>query len=121
MSVYSDERPFDYPGSSQGETFLGEPGEVVGDHEEEDRIAYEEWRGEQRAADGLCPHRVTRYVWCGEYFGGVMALCSEHEAQAKLDYPQGWQSYPGDVCPHGKYTGGCGIDWMCGPCEMGEE
>lgn len=23
-------------------------------------------------------------------------------------------------CIHGVYTGGCGIDWMCGHCEMGE-
>lgn len=23
-------------------------------------------------------------------------------------------------CPHGSYTGGCGVDWMCGACEMGE-
>jgi hypothetical protein len=22
-------------------------------------------------------------------------------------------------CPHGTYVGGCGIDWMCGDCEMG--
>ena len=110
MSVYSDERPFDYPGSSQGD---------VSD-EEAERSEYREWRAQQREADGLCPHDVG-HTWCGEYFGGVMALCGEHEAQAKLDYPQGWQSYPGDVCPHGKYTGGCGVDWMCGACEMGEE
>ena len=23
-------------------------------------------------------------------------------------------------CPHGKYVGGCGIDWMCGMCEQGD-
>lgn len=22
-------------------------------------------------------------------------------------------------CEHGTYVGGCGIDWMCGPCEHG--
>ena len=27
---------------------------------------------------------------------------------------------PPGYCPHGKYVGGCGIDWMCGPCEMGD-
>lgn len=36
-------------------------------------------------------------------------------------YPQGWAYYPGDVCPHGVYVGGCGIDWMCPVCELGEE
>lgn len=25
-----------------------------------------------------------------------------------------------DYCKHGRYVGGCGIDWMCGPCELGE-
>lgn len=23
-------------------------------------------------------------------------------------------------CVHGAYVGGCGIDWMCGRCEMGD-
>ncbi len=32
--------------------------------------------------------------------------------QTKVPYP---------YCPHGKYVGGCGIDWMCFPCEMGDE
>jgi hypothetical protein len=25
-----------------------------------------------------------------------------------------------DHCKHGTYVGGCGIDWMCHPCEMGD-
>lgn len=25
------------------------------------------------------------------------------------------------VCRHGTYVGGCGIDWMCGPCEMDDD
>jgi hypothetical protein len=29
------------------------------------------------------------------------------------------QHYP--YCVHGKYVGGCGADYMCGECEMGEE
>ncbi len=37
----------------------------------------------------------------------------------ELRYPQGWSYYPGDVCEHGTYTGGSGIDYMCHPCEMG--
>jgi hypothetical protein len=24
-------------------------------------------------------------------------------------------------CRHGVYVGGCGVDWMCGPCEDGSE
>lgn len=27
---------------------------------------------------------------------------------------------PDGYCPHGVYTGGCGIDWMCGRCEDGD-
>ena len=26
---------------------------------------------------------------------------------------------PAGYCEHGKYVGGCGIDWMCGWCEDG--
>jgi hypothetical protein len=28
---------------------------------------------------------------------------------------------PHDHCEHGVYVGGCGPDYMCGPCEMGGE
>jgi hypothetical protein len=35
-------------------------------------------------------------------------------------YPQGWSYYPGDICRHGIYTGGCGRDLMCWSCEMGD-
>ena len=60
-------------------------------------------------------------VYCGstDSHGGTV-MCAECEAQAKKDYPQGWKYYPGDVCVHGVYTGGCGIDWMCQLCENGE-
>jgi len=34
-------------------------------------------------------------------------------------YPQGWSYYPGDVCEHGRYVGGCGADYMCPACEGG--
>ena len=47
-------------------------------------------------------------------------LCDKHMKDASKRYPQGWNYYPGDVCPHGKYVGGSGIDRMCGYCEMGE-
>jgi hypothetical protein len=53
---------------------------------------------------------------CGDWDGGRV-LCDRHNAEYGRTYPQGWRHYPGDVCPHGKYTGGSGIDWMCGQCE----
>lgn len=31
-----------------------------------------------------------------------------------------WRQQAG-YCEHGVYVGGCGIDWMCGRCESGEE
>lgn len=58
---------------------------------------------------------------CGSWKPGHgTVLCPTHLAQARRQYPQGWAYYPGDVCKHGKYTGGCGADLMCGPCEMGD-
>ena len=100
MSVYEDERPFDYPGSSQGDVVV----EAI------NACTYE-----NRESLGSNERK------CHDYEGGSMILCDECYAQASEDYPQGWRGYPGDTCRHGKYTGGCGIDWMCGPCEMGEE
>jgi hypothetical protein len=58
---------------------------------------------------------------CGTYFGGTKMLCDACLSKAEKDYPQGWQSYPGDTCKHGVYVGGCGIDYMCPRCELSEE
>jgi hypothetical protein len=55
------------------------------------------------------------------WHGGTLELCDRHLAAAELRYPQGWQYYPGDVCRHGNYVGGSGADYMCGPCENGED
>ena len=49
------------------------------------------------------------------------ALCDECEKRIAADYPQGFRYYPGDTCKHGVYVGGCGADYMCGACEMGED
>jgi len=57
-------------------------------------------------------------VHCGDWRNG-MVLCEACEAKAERQFPQGWRYYPGDVCKHGQYVGGSGIDWMCGACEMG--
>ena len=58
-------------------------------------------------------------IFCGEWRGGEKVLCPEHLLQAQEEYPQGWLAYPGDICRHGTYTGGCGRDLMCHECEMG--
>jgi hypothetical protein len=63
----------------------------------------------------------TGYKWvpCGTWVpGDGYEYCNLHMKQMQERYPQGWRYYPGDVCPHGKYTGGCGVDLMCGYCEM---
>ena len=70
-------------------------------------------------ANGNKVYRQSATKRCGDWDGGRM-LCSTHEDMAQALYPQGWRYYPGDVCEHGKYVGGCGVDLMCGRCEMGE-
>lgn len=32
-----------------------------------------------------------------------------------------WAGELDGYCIHGVYVGGCGIDWMCGRCESGEQ
>jgi len=59
-------------------------------------------------------------VMCRDYQAGEQQLCDYHARVAEIEYPQGWRGYPGDICRHGMYTGGSGVDWMCGPCEMGD-
>lgn len=59
-------------------------------------------------------------VYCGDTTQGEREYCGPCFDELKEMYPQGWHYYPGDVCPHGKYVGGCGADLMCGRCEMGE-
>lgn len=60
-----------------------------------------------------------------EYCGGTgndgYVFCPQCEQNLREKYPQGWDYYPGDICRHGTYTGGSGIDYMCFHCEMGEE
>ncbi len=62
-----------------------------------------------------------RPIYCGNWHMGSLVLCDSCEAKAEKYYPQGWNYYPGDVCPHGMYTGGCGIDLMCHQCETGDD
>lgn len=60
-------------------------------------------------------------VECGRTQGGYEQLCDACEHAARKRYPQGWRYYAGDMCRHGAYVGGSGIDWMCGACESGED
>lgn len=57
-------------------------------------------------------------VKCGDWARGEVQLCERCTRIAHLEYPQGWYYYPGDVCPHGRYTGGCGVDIICPNCEL---
>ena len=57
-------------------------------------------------------------IKCGDTTPGMdVALCNDCFRKAVKKYPQGWRNHPGDVCPHGKYVGGSGADFMCGICE----
>lgn len=60
------------------------------------------------------------YGRCGDtgHYGSKVH-CSACETQLQVRYPQGWRFYPGDVCEHGAYVGGCGADHICGYCEEG--
>tara|TARA_Y100000310_G_C20440476_1_gene695860 strand:+ start:120 stop:629 length:510 start_codon:yes stop_codon:yes gene_type:complete len=57
---------------------------------------------------------------CGTSYGtGSLYYCDPCNDYYKRLYPQGWHYYAGDVCDHGTYVGGVGVDWMCGYCEDG--
>lgn len=73
--------------------------------------------------DGNDVRTEERPVMCGAWDIGLggNVFCDPCTKDRERQYPQGWRHYPGDVCPHGKYTGGSGVDWMCGPCEMGDD
>jgi len=57
---------------------------------------------------------------CGKVSVNGTYYCDPCLADLRRRYPQGWRYYAGDTCKHGTYVGGCGIDWMCGRCEVGE-
>ncbi len=79
------------------------------------RLAQKKCQGVVRSWVG----KNLREFKCGSWHDGKV-LCAPCEARAHLHYPQGWRYYPGDVCRHGTYVGGCGVDWICGRCEYGE-
>ena len=61
---------------------------------------------------------------CGTYETDLQGrqqqrFCDRCNKRYAKMYPQGWETYPGDICPHGDYVGGIGPDLMCGLCEGG--
>jgi hypothetical protein len=70
-----------------------------------------------------CANTVMTYAGfelpCGTWYGGEKLFCERCETKLHGIFPQGWRYYPGDVCQHGVYVGGCGADYMCGRCESG--
>ena len=65
------------------------------------------------------PAGRSYFVKCGDWHNGQACYCPKCEKELMKQYPQGWRYYAGDVCEHGEYVGGCGIDYMCFDCEMG--
>lgn len=64
---------------------------------------------------GCVFRRPERSRWCEErqrtvYYGTAI----EH---ANKNCEHAWPNT--GCCKHGVYVGGCGVDWMCGRCEMG--
>jgi hypothetical protein len=74
--------------------------------------------GYRRHGDGADDRQIM--ADCGSWRAGTMVFCDRCQRRYEREYPQGWRGYPGDVCKHGRYTGGCGADLMCGACESGE-
>ena len=87
---------------------------------DERHVAYMDSRYMYTDANGVDIHTEEHPVYCNDWKDGSMALCDDCEDRAKQEYPQGWNWYPGDICEHGKYVGGCGIDLMCQWCEDGD-
>lgn len=61
-------------------------------------------------------------AYCGKTQTDVMGntrkrLCEACEDKGKQEFPQGWETYPGDRCPHGVYVGGVMEDRICVICE----
>lgn len=90
---------------------------------DERHVAYVDQKYRYTTDDGVDVYSDPRPVYCGDWstLQGGTVLCDECEDELKARYPQGWHYYPGDVCPHGVYTGGVGIDLMCPVCELGDE
>ena len=65
---------------------------------------------------------VAMHTSCGTYQTDVhgrqeVRLCDPCGTYWNAKYPQGWATYPGDKCSHGKYVGGSGWDYTCNICE----
>ena len=67
---------------------------------------------------------VAMNTTCGTYQTDVQGrqeqrICNDCESKARKQFPQGWETYPGDRCVHGVYVGRVGFDYMCHICEGG--
>lgn len=76
----------------------------------------------QRVVRRWLRKRLRNLECKGKHSTSVLSdgTCHECGPIYELLYPRGWNYYPGDCCEHGTYVGGCGIDYMCHPCEMGD-
>ena len=75
----------------------------------------------------VMPHpsyaEVTMEATCGVtqtdgYGRSEVRFCPPCDKQYSQRFPQGWETYPGDKCPHGTYVGGSGPDLTCHLCEF---
>ena len=65
---------------------------------------------------------IAMHTSCGTYQTDMQGrqevrLCNPCETLYNVQFPQGWETYPGDKCSHGNYVGGVGFDYMCHICE----
>ena len=57
---------------------------------------------------------VSVDVDADEIISALSMILAHDQGERDARAPEGY-------CRHGVYVGGCGIDWMCGACEAGEE
>lgn len=72
------------------------------------------YRDELRKARHESIEGSWREVALDEALELLEELISEERAAIQRTMPEGY-------CVHGVYVGGCGVDWMCGRCEGGDD
>ena len=76
----------------------------------------------QNIVGGFHYREVKMTADCGDTQTDVhgttrVRFCSPCIREYKAEYPQGWETYPGDTCVHNVYVGGSGPDLLCDICE----
>lgn len=84
-----------------------------------------EWDARQIVRVHAAP-RDAKWQMVGKVFHITRDQYRDHNGYCPLhagpSEPGGDQCFnPHDHCVHGVYVGGCGHDYMCGKCEMGDE